>query len=191
MRAPVRLCALLGLTLSLLAPCAAQADITPIPKPPESTGAPAVSDPAVVVVPLPKPQVETPAEQVPARQTPTAPSTTAGTSAPAETTSPTRKSEPQPAISEGGRELPVAPEPSDGGREGTAPRLAVLATLIPTPLGLVGLHESLPEYQAYPTWLLGLFTLLASAEAFLLTHVVRARRAAVVEADDLDDLNRL
>ena len=62
---------------------------------------------------------------------------------------------------------------------------------MPTPLGLVGLHESLPSYQAYPTWLLGLFTLLATAEAFLLTHLVRARRAEVAEANDLDDLNRL
>jgi hypothetical protein len=187
MRVPVRLCTLLGVSLALLAPCAAQADITPIPKPPEGTGEPSVGHQAPVVAPLLRPQVETPVQQAPA-ETPTP----AQSSTPAETSTPARSNEPEPALSEGGHELAGAPEPSEGGHDASASRRSVLATLIPTPLGLVGLHEALPSYQRYPSWLLGLFALMATAEAFLLTHLLRARRAAAIaEENDLDDLNRL
>jgi hypothetical protein len=175
MRVPIRLCTVLGVLLALLAPCAAHADITPIPKPPENTGGPGVSEPSAIVAPLPKPQVESPQ----------APST------PPETPILARVSEPDPALSEGGRELPVAAESSEGGRADAAPRRTLLATLQPMPLALVGVGESLSSYETYPAWLLGLFTLMASTEAFLLTHLVRSRRAAVAETNDLDDLNRL
>jgi hypothetical protein len=197
MRAPIRLCTLLGLSLALLAPCAAHADITPIPKPPEASAEPSVGHKDAVVAPLARPQqVEAPAEQTPAvASTAAQTSTAAKTSTPAAKPTLARSNALEPALSEGGRELPVAPESSEGGRDASASRRSVLATVMPVPLGLVGLHEALPAYQTYPSWLLALFALMATAEAFLLTHLLRTRRAdaaaAAAEAQDLDDLNRL
>jgi hypothetical protein len=50
-----------------------------------------------------------------------------------------------------------------------------IARLFPTHLAGVG-HDALPSYDTWPSWVLASFTLLASAEAFLLVRLARDRR---------------
>ena len=76
-------------------------------------------------------------------------------------------------VSRGGRvRRSFAPAVSRGGRIHPALPRARTARIVPTRLAEVG-HESLPSYDAWPSWLLAVLALLASAEAFLLVRLAR------------------
>jgi hypothetical protein len=62
-----------------------------------------------------------------------------------------------------------------------------ISRLFPTHLAQVA-HESLPNYDTWPSWVLGAFTLLASAEAFLLVRLARARRFQQEALQEVPDL---
>lgn len=77
---------------------------------------------------------------------------------------------------EGGRvRRPFAPAISRGGRIHPALPRARSAEIVPTRLAEVG-HESLPSHDAWPSWLLAVLALLASAESFLLVRLARPLR---------------
>jgi hypothetical protein len=154
-----RLCTCLGLALALLPASLAQADIGPVPKP------------GAVVTPLQKPTAQTPKQGAVTTQQPVVAQTPAY-QAPVQTTPPA------PVSVSGGRDQPVlAPVAVTGGRLKAASLPARIAELFPTRLAEVG-DDSLPSYDSWPSWVLAAFTLLASAEAFLLVRLARARRYA-------------
>lgn len=160
-----RFCVCLGVALALLPASIAQAEIAPVPKPDGP------------VTPLIKPTAQKPAPHVtrqPSRQQqPVVAQTPVGTTS--QTT--VRTSPPPPVSASGGRRQPaVAPFPATGGRHASA-SLPAIVELFPTKLADVG-NDSLPAYGSWPSWVLGAFTLLASAEAFLLVRIARARRYA-------------
>jgi hypothetical protein len=153
-----RLCTCLGLALALLPAPLAQADIGPVPKP------------GAVVAPVAKPK------------TPATPTTHQTTQQPVVQQTPpaaVHTTPPAPAIASGGREQPVlaAPATATGGRFEATSLPARIVELFPTRLAEVG-DDSLPSYDSWPSWVLAAFTLLASAEAFLLVRLARARRYA-------------
>ena len=77
-------------------------------------------------------------------------------------------------VSTGGRKKPpFAPAVSRGGRIHPALLRARIAEIVPTRLAEAG-KEALPSYEAWPSWLLAVLALLASAEAFLLLRLARA-----------------
>ena len=83
-----------------------------------------------------------------------------------------------PVVSTGGRKKPpITPAVSTGGRIHPALPRARIARIVPTRLAEVG-HESLPSYDAWPSWLLAVLALLASAEAFLLVCLARPLQRA-------------
>lgn len=152
--------ACLGLALALLLNSTAQAAIRPIPRPaaPKNVHSPK---------PKPKPNTHPRARHQPARRQPvTSPSVATRTSA-------ARTRKPAPVVSRGGRvRRSFAPVVSSGGRIHPALPRARTAKIVPTRLAEVG-HESLPSYDAWPSWLLAVLALLASAEAFLLVRLAR------------------
>jgi hypothetical protein len=155
MRACRCLVALLGVALVPLSGSAAQADIAPIPKPPGD------SSKAPVVAPLKRPHVNAPAQAAPEPSANAVPAT-----------SPARSTQRAVVVlSSGGRDASFTPARSAGGREPASQ--SALARFLPTPLAFVQAHESMPSYGTWPPWLLAMFALLASAEAFLLTRIVR------------------
>ena len=81
-----------------------------------------------------------------------------------------------PAVSRGGRIHPALPR---GGA----------AKIVPTRLAEVGL-ESLPSYDAWPSWLLAVLALLASAEAFLLVRLARPRPVTSPAAPSAAEFSR-
>jgi hypothetical protein len=150
--------ACLGFVLALPLNSTAQAAIAPIPRP---------DAPKKVRSPKPKPNTHPAARRQPAQPQP-ATSPFVATSTP-----PPRTRTPAPVVSTGGRErLPIAPAVSTGGRIHPALPRARTTRIVPTRLGEVG-DESLPSYDAWPSWLLAVLTLLASAEAFLLVRLAR------------------
>jgi len=162
-----RLCVCLGVVLALWSASVAQADIAPVPKPDGP------------VTPLIKPKAQKPKQQ-PVTLPPTTPlqpvvaRTTASTTSHAQV----RTSPPRPVSTSGGREQPVLPPvAAGGGRHASASLPARIVELFPTKLAEVG-NDSLPAYSSWPSWVLAAFTLLASAEAFLLVRIARARRYA-------------
>jgi len=158
MRARHAIC--LGVALALLPASLAQADIGPVPKP------------GAAVTPLTKPDAKPtkPATQQPSRQTTVTPASTRQ--------APEHTAPPAPATVSGGRDQSaVAPVAATGGRLQTASLPAAIAQLFPTRLAEVG-DDSLPAYGSWPSWVLAVFTLLATAEAFLLVRLARARRYA-------------
>jgi hypothetical protein len=180
MPAPVRHCTLLGLLLALTLTAVAQAKITPVPKPPGASSGAAASNQSALVAPLAKPLVQTPVQPAPP-PSPSQPTTTV--------LAHPRTAPPTPTSSLGGREQPRSPVLSSGGRHRTTSLPARLVELLPTPLALVGMDESLPASDAWPPWVLTLFTLLLTVEAFLLVRLVRARRFAQDEQlEELPDL---
>jgi hypothetical protein len=160
-----RLCTCLGLALALLPASLAQAEIGPVPKP------------GAVVAPVAKPKTTTHVTPAKRQPPPTQPVVhqTPVSHAPAHTTPPA------PAVASGGRDQPalspVAPVAATGGRFEATSLPARIAELLPTRLAEVG-DDSLPSYDSWPSWVLAAFTLLASAEAFLLVRLARARRYA-------------
>ena len=142
---------------------------------------PAASSQSALVAPLPKPVVHTPVQ--PAPPSPPSPPSQATTTplAHPRTTSPAA-----PVVSLGGREQPPAPALGSGDPHRVTLVPAGLAELLPTPLALVGIGESMPASDAWPTWVLTLFTLLLSVEAFLLVRLVQARRCE--ESEELEEL---
>jgi hypothetical protein len=169
MRATACLCALLCVLFALPL-AAAQADIKPLPKPAVVSSDPAPGDRGSLIAPVSKPVVSTTVQ--PAR-----PQVTTTTHV---TATATRRQAVAPAVSLGGREQPQ-PAGSGGGR--AAPALPPVAVLAPTPLGIVGADEPLPALgDAWPPWMFALLTLLACAEAGVLTHLVRSSRARAGQA---------
>jgi hypothetical protein len=76
-------------------------------------------------------------------------------------------------VSRGGRDRrPFTPAVSRGGRVHPALPHAPTVKIVPTRLAEVG-HESLPSNEAWPSWLLAVLALLASAEAFLVVRLAR------------------
>jgi hypothetical protein len=174
-----RLCASLGIAAVLLAPATALADPAPLPKP-------------ATVSPLPKPTTQSPVTplqpvtQTPVTQTPVTQTPVTRTVTPRRTITPpvtqTPKTPVVPRITSGGRVQPAVPPATlTGGRTEPASLPAKIVELFPTRLSSVG-DEALPSYDAWPSWVLGAFTLLASAEAFLLVRLARNRRFAQGDA---------
>ena len=179
-----RLCASLGVAAALLTPAVALADPAPLPKP-------------AVVTPLPKPTqtpvtpqqpvTQTPVTQTPVTQTPVTPRhtvTTTVTQTPKTPVVPriTSGGRVQPAVTlGGGRTEPPTPPATTTDKLATTVKPATTVGLFPTRLSSVG-DEALPSYDAWPSWVLGAFTLLASAEAFLLVRLARNRRFAQGDA---------
>jgi hypothetical protein len=168
-----RLCASLGIAAVLLTPATALADPAPLPKP-------------ATVAPLPKPTQtpvtpqQTPVTQTPVTQTPVTPRHTVTT-----TVTQTPKTPFVPRITSGGHVQPAATL-TGGRKEPPSPPQKIVkpansVKLFPTRLSSVG-DEALPSYDAWPSWVLGAFTLLASAEAFLLVRLARNRRFAQGDA---------
>jgi hypothetical protein len=151
------LCAGLGVVLVLPLNSTAQADIAPIPRPvaPKKVHSPksrANTHPAVQ-------------QQPKQRQSVTSPSV-------ARSTPPLRTRAPAPLVSKGGRKRPsIAPAGSTGGRIHPVLQRARTAKIVPTRLAVVGARESLPSYDAWPSWLLAVLAFLASAETFLLVRL--------------------
>jgi hypothetical protein len=177
MRIHRRSFACLGVALALLvSSTAAFADVAPLPKPQAKPVVTPLAKPAQVAS---KPTVtrQTVTQQPAAPQRP-ATQQTATRQAPV--TPPVQHTSP-PASASGGRTQPAhGPAASPGGRDDDS--LSNRLALLPTKLAQVG-HESLPSYDTWPSWVLGAITLLASAEAFLLVRLARARRFA--QADSL------
>jgi hypothetical protein len=179
------LCTAIGVALALMICSAAQADIGPVLKP---------EAPVKAVEPVAKPTTQTTqtakqqtaqgqqaqqkAQQPPehtqtSTQTPTHTATHTATHAPAVT----------PVIASGGREAPAsAPVVRTTRHRSSLP--SRIARLFPTRLAAVG-HDPVPSYDTWPSWVLGAFTLLATAEAFLLVRLARSRR---FERDGLREL---
>jgi hypothetical protein len=152
--------ACLGVVFALLLNSTAHAAIGPIPRP---------DAPKNLRSPKPKANTHPAAQHQFARRQPvTSPSVATRTPAPPRT----RK--PAPVVSRGGRERrPFAPFVSTGGRIHPALPRARTAKIVATRLAVVGGHEPLPSYDAWPSWLLAVLALLAFTEAFLLVHLAR------------------
>jgi hypothetical protein len=174
MRIPVHFCTLL-VVLALI-PAAAHADIAPLPKPSDAGSGP-VGGQGAVVAPLPKPA------EKPAVVSKSLEPATAEAPAPTQTVSdpPATRTQVTPITtvlvsSAGGREAPVAPLISAASRNYPTSMVSRIVRLVPTPLAISGIDESLPAKDAWPAWVLAVFSLLVSAEAFLLVRLARARR---------------
>jgi hypothetical protein len=176
MRASVRLCTLLGILLALLPAAVAHADIAPVPKPSGNTGG-AASEPRPIVAPVakPKPVVRTPARPVRTQTAPIRPRTTPRTATLAIPRKVAPKKRP-PVRSRGGRQGAVVPLISTGGHHHSVSVVTRIVRLMPTPLAIVGIDEGLPTNDSWPAWVLAAFSLLVSAEAFLLVRLARGRR---------------
>jgi hypothetical protein len=173
----------LAIGLALLTASVAQADIMPVPKP---------EGPPKIVTPLAKPTTGTPQQpqKQPVEQTqqhqPVQQQQPVHTQAPTKTGTHTTTGT-----------TPVTPVPASGGREQASPgplvpkaprsKASPISKLFPTHLAQVA-HESLPSYDTWPSWVLGAFTLLASAEAFLLVRLARARRFQQEALQEVPDL---
>ena len=173
------LLASLGVVFALLLNSTAQAAIRPIPRP---------DTPKPLRSPKPKPNTHPAAQHQAARRQPvTSPSVATRTPAPRTRTPAPRTRTRAPVVSRGGRDRrPFAPAVSAGGRIHPALPRTQSAKIVPTRLAEVG-HESLPSDDAWPSWLLAVLALLASAEAFLLVRLARplrvTRDAPAVAAD--------
>jgi hypothetical protein len=172
----------IGIVLALLTASVAQADIAPVPKP---------NGPAKTVTPLAKPTSGTPQPQQPVKQ-PTAQQSPPVQQQPVHSSAPTNPTTvdrtPAPVVSSGGRDQPSLPLAARKTRSKPGTSLpSQIAELFPTRLAQVG-HESLPNYETWPSWVLGAFTLLASAEAFLLVRLARARRFQQEALHEVPDL---
>jgi hypothetical protein len=173
-----------AIALALLTTSVAQADIAPVAKP---------DGPAKTVTPLAKPTSgapqqpvnppQQPVTQQPVQHQQSVQHQTVHNSAPTHTA--TAGNTPAPVLASGGREQPslglIVPTPRS--KSGTSS----ISKLFPTHLAQVA-HESLPNYDTWPSWVLGAFTLLASAEAFLLVRLARARRFQQEALQELPDL---
>ena len=166
MRATGRLCALLCALLALLPASAAQAKITPLPKPAGPAARPGAVDGTALIAPVSRPATRTVKQvrpQVASRPRPAVHSTVLA---------PRRGF--VPATSRGGRDTSWRVLSSGGGRAEPA-----VAGLLPTRLGFVGAGEALPAHgYPWPTWKAALLTLLAIAEGFVLARIVRNARFA-------------
>ncbi len=169
MRASVCLCTLLGVVPALLLTAPAHAKIRPLPKPPSAAvGTP--SGIAPVVRPTVRPAVRTPHRPV-ATSPPVRPRTTVRHRAPLRSRRPAHVL----ARSRGGRT--AGPLRISGGRRQPVAIPALRTAPPPTPLGLVGVGETLPAGRSvWPSWMLSLLGALLAGEAFLLVRLVRARR---------------
>jgi hypothetical protein len=160
------LLACLGVVFALPLNSTVQAAIRPIPRPdapkpvrsPKPNTHPAVQHQAAWRQPVRSPSVAT-RTPAPRRRTPARPRRT-----------------PAPVVSRGGHvRRPFAPAVSRGGHIHPALPRARSAEIVPTRLAEVG-HESLPSHDAWPSWLLAVLALLASAESFLLVRLARPLR---------------
>jgi hypothetical protein len=168
------ICAAVGVAVALTTPALAQADITPVLKP---DGAGTGVKPLAKPTPTPKRSTPPPAKQ-PVRQ-PTVTQTARRVVTPPAvhtqmTTHTAKRAVAHTAV--------VKPVTVHGGRKAPIARVkrnrisfSSIGSIFPTRLASVG-HDSLPSYETWPSWVLGAFTFLASAEAFLLVRLGRSRR---------------
>ena len=170
----------LGIVLALLTASAAQADIAPVPKP---------DGPPKTVTPLAKPTTGTP--QQPVHKQPVQQPVRRSSNRPRRRRrrrTATRSTILAPVLVSGGRQQPAVVTVLRQTRAKPITSLpSQIAELFPTRLSEVG-QESLPNYDTWPSWVLGAFTLLASAEAFLLVRLARARRFQQETLQELPDL---
>jgi hypothetical protein len=176
----------LALGLALLSASGAQADITPVLKP---------NGPAKTVTPLAKPTAGAP--QQPVKKQPVQQPVKQPVKQPVQQQQPVHTQTPAntatgsttpPVLASGGREQPTLGPVVRTTRAKPGTSLpSQIAKLFPTRLAQVG-HESLPSYDTWPSWVLGAFTLLASAEAFLLVRLARARRFQQEALQEVPDL---
>jgi hypothetical protein len=169
-----------ALAALLLLPLAAQAEIAPVPRPTTpTTGVSPVVKPTVQ--PVHAPVQVTPTAQTTVQETP-AQHTTVQTSTPS--TQVVVHASP-PALSSGGRAQVPIPVATSGGHADDETSSAAVATphavppppapaLVPTKLVAVG-HDPVPSYDAWPSWVLTVLTVLISAEAFLVVRLSRSR----------------
>jgi hypothetical protein len=171
-----------GITVALLTPSVAQADIAPLPKPksvtPQAKPGSATPQPAAKKPVQPTVRKQAPVSQQPTVQQP--PVTPAHTSA----ASPRGGTAPALVIASGGR---ARPSLRTTRQKPITSLPGQIADLFPTRLSEVG-QESLPSYATWPSWVLGVFAFLASAEAFLLVRLVRARRFRHETLQELPEL---
>jgi hypothetical protein len=167
MRATGRLSALLCALLALLPASAVQAKITPLPKPAGLVAKPGDVHGTALIAPVSRPATRTvkPARpQVASRLRPTVHST-----------APAPRRGFVPTTSRGGRDTSWRVL-SSGGRA-----MPAVAVFQPTPLGLVGVGEAPPTHgYPWPAWKVGLLTLLAVAEGFVLARIVRNRASETI-----------
>jgi hypothetical protein len=193
-----RTATLAALAALLMLPIAARADIAPMPRPSAAAGGSTAATggsatPPAGVSPVVKPVVrpaqapvqpaaqgaavtKAPVAQTTVQTPPVAPTTVVHPSAPT-TTVVVRA--PEPAASSGGRAEAPVPVTTTGGHADEEPVATPLPTpparkLVPTKLVAVG-HEPVPTYDAWPSWVLALLTVLISAEAFLVVRLSRSR----------------
>jgi len=207
MRVCGRLVPTIGVSLALLTSGVAQADITPVPKPPSGAVAPVARGSAKAVVsPTPAPSNSAPTPT--AAPAPTASGQVAAAKPAATKVAPAKVATKVTSthVTVQAPQTPVTPAHtrtqtqtvkrpahlavrkvtlSTGGRELTAVRAlgahvasSSLVKLFPTPLPFVGGHDSLGAPDGWPDWLLATFAIMASAEAFLLTRLSGAKRFA-------------
>jgi hypothetical protein len=166
MRATGRLCALLCALLAVLPAAAAQAKITPVPKPAGLVPKPGAVRGTSLIAPVSKP----------ARHASIATHHARIARAP-------RRAPHRAALTVRHR---IAPAKSHGGREAAWRVLslggrvaAAVAPLVPTPLGVVGRGEALPVYRSdWAAWKIGVLALFAVAELFVLAGIAREAHLA-------------
>lgn len=175
MRSRARPFALLALLALLALPAIANADIKPIPKPPET-----VVTPPTPPTPPPTPPATPPA---PPATPPTPPPTP-----PSPVTPPETPPTPPATPGETGTETPVeTPEvvivEAEGGRDQSGIVVDASPPPDPTPLTVVPASEAVPSGGSdTPAWKLALLALLAAGEAFLIVSLVRHRPASLSPA---------
>jgi hypothetical protein len=168
-----------ALGVLLVLPIAARAEIAPVPRPTTPVAVSPVVKPAVEPVHVP---VQPVVQQTPVAQTPVTHTTVQQTPTP-DTTVVVHAT--PPAASAGGRAQVVVPVTTSGGHadeEATSAPAVTPATapvaptpeLFPTKLVAVG-REPVPSYDAWPSWVLAVLTVLISAEAFLVVRLSRSR----------------
>jgi hypothetical protein len=107
---------------------------------------------------------------------------------PTQTQAATHSTIAEPLLASGGREQPALATVVRTTRARPLTSLSSqFAELLPSRLAQVG-HASLPSSDTWPSWVLGAFALLASAEAFLLVRLARARNFEQETLQELPDL---
>jgi hypothetical protein len=151
----------------------AQADITPVLKPGSpSTGVQPLAKPTTTkstTPPAAKQPVRQPTISHPVQHTVRQPAVHTQSTTHTTKRAVTHIAVVTPVTAQGGRKAPIV--------RVTRHRISFssIGSIFPTRLASVG-QDSLPSYETWPSWVLGAFTLLASAEAFLLVRLGRSRR---------------
>jgi hypothetical protein len=172
MRATARLCTVVcALLVATVAASAAEAKITPIPRPSHVVEKPGALPGTSLIAPESRPVSHAPRE--PARRRVVARTHAARTHRRVLRTRTThrRRHAFRPVRSRGGRERPWHVVSLGGHVTPARP------PLLPTPLALVGVGEALPaDVPVWPTWKIAALALLGFSETFVLVRLVRNGR---------------